>query len=82
MRPSGEEPRRGASPAALGGLMNRVNNLLRGQASSALSVSGAVRSSCCLFGWMHLLVWRGVDVRVLDGGCFLYPCRAPCSERC
>ncbi|KAG0585816.1 hypothetical protein KC19_2G041700 [Ceratodon purpureus] len=37
VRPTGEEPRRGASPAALGALVNRVNSLLRGQASSALS---------------------------------------------
>lgn len=39
VRPSGGELQRGASPAALGALVNRVNNLLRGQASSALSVS-------------------------------------------
>lgn len=38
-RPSGEDVRRGASPAVLGALVNRVNNLLSGQASAALSVS-------------------------------------------
>lgn len=38
-RASGEDVRRGASPAALGALVNRVNNLLSGQASTALSVS-------------------------------------------
>ncbi|XP_073392613.1 uncharacterized protein [Physcomitrium patens] len=37
VRRSGEEPQRGASPAALGALVNRVDNLLRDQASSALS---------------------------------------------
>nr|XP_024403544.1 uncharacterized protein LOC112295797 isoform X2 [Physcomitrium patens] len=37
VHPSREEPQRGASIAALGALVNRVNNLLRGQASSALS---------------------------------------------
>lgn len=51
VRPAGEEPRRGASPAALGALVNRVNDLLRGQASSALSVSGVVFDVCCLFGF-------------------------------
>lgn len=39
VRRSGEEPQRGASPAALRALVNRVDNLLRDQASSALSVS-------------------------------------------
>jgi len=34
-----EEGRRRPSPAALGALLQRVNNLLRGQASSALAVS-------------------------------------------
>jgi hypothetical protein len=54
VRPSGEEPRRGASPAALGALVNRVNNLLRGQAGSALSVSGVV------FQFV-LLIWIAVS---------------------
>jgi len=56
VRPTGEEPRQGASPAALGALMNRVNNLLRGQAGSALSVSHVVFITCRLSGSVHLLL--------------------------
>lgn len=47
VHPSREEPQRGASIAALGALVNRVNNLLRGQASSALSVSCVIFSANC-----------------------------------